>query len=139
MKKINVGNDQAVWRKALGKQLKKSEKKKQPLNHPKKMVWHNRESKLPVVILDECVFSPELQDKVSGLGFNVMYLGSGLPDEAIRAYMKRNPNTVVVTSDIEFSEWFHWKQCFLIEQKTPEHEVAGLINEYMWIYKEEAK
>jgi len=139
LKKIIVGNDQAKWRKALGKQLKKSEKKKQPLNHPKKMVWHNRESKLPVVILDECVFSPELQDKVSGLGFNVMYLGSGLKDEAIRAYMKRNPNTVVVTSDIEFSEWFHWKQCFLIEQKTPEHEVAGLINEYMWIYKEEAK
>ena len=139
MKKINVGNDQAVWRKTLGKQLKKSEKKKHPLNHPKKMVWHDKESKLPVVILDECVFSPELQDKVSGLGFNVMYLGSGLPDEAIRVYMKRNPNTVVVTSDIEFSEWFHWKQCFLIEQQIQEHEVARLIDEFMWVHKEEAK
>ena len=103
------------------------------------MVWYDRESKLPVVILDECVFSSELQDKVSGLGFNVMYLGSGLPDESIRAYMKVNPNTVIITSDVEFSEWFTWKQCFLIEQKTPEHEVAGLINEFMWIHKEEAK
>jgi len=139
MKKINVGNDQALWRKALGKEIKKNAKKKHPQNHPKKMVWHDRESKLPVVILDECVFSSELQDNVSGLGFNVMYLGSGLPDEAIRAYMKVNPNTVIITSDVEFSEWFTWKQCFLIEQKTPEHEVAGLINEFMWIHKEEVK
>ena len=145
MRKINIGNDQAKWRKTLGKtirklELKKTEqKKKQPKDHPKKMVWYDRESKLPVVILDECVFSSELQDKVSGLGFNVMYLGSGLPDESIRAYMKVNPNTVIITSDVEFSEWFTWKQCFLIEQKTPEHEVAGLINEFMWIHKEEVK
>ena len=139
MRKINIGNDQAKWRKVLGKEIKKNAKKKHPLNHPKKTVWHDRESKLPVVILDECVFSSELQDKVSGLGFNVMYLGSGLPDESIRAYMKVNPNTVIITSDVEFSEWFTWKQCFLIEQKTPEHEVAGLINEFMWIHKEEVK
>ena len=61
MKKIIVGNDQAIWRKALGKELKKSENKKLPLKHAKKMVWFDKESKIPIVILDECVFSPELQ------------------------------------------------------------------------------
>jgi len=150
MRKINIGNDQAKWRKTLGKALRKSElknaeikkaeqKKKHSKDHPKKMIWHNKESKIPAIILDECVFSPELQDKVSALGFNVLYLGSGLSDEQIRAYMKDNPNTVIITSDVEFSEWFTWKQCFLIEQKTPEHEVVGLIDEFMWIHKEEAK
>ena len=150
MKKINIGNDQAKWRKTLGKALRKSElsktelksvvqKKRHPKDHPEKMIWHNKESKIPAIILDECVFSPELQNKVSALGFNVLYLGSGLSDEQIRAYMKVNPNTVIITSDVEFSEWFTWKQCFLIEQKTPEHEVAGLINEFMWVHKEEAK
>ena len=150
MKKIIVGNDQAKWRKVLGKELKKSElskaelknvvkKKKHPKDHPKRMIWHNKESKIPAVILDECVFSPELQDKVSALGFNVLYLGSGLSDAQIRVYMKDNPNTVIITSDVEFSEWFTWKQCFLIEQKIPEHEVVNLINEFMWIHKENAK
>ena len=150
MRKINIGNDQAKWRKVLGKEIKKSEfnkaelkkteqKKRHPKDHPKRMIWHNKESKIPAIILDECVFSPELQDKVSALGFNVLYLGSGLSDEQIRAYMKDNPNTVIITSDVEFSEWFTWKQCFLIEQKTPEHEVAGLIDEFMWIHKEEAQ
>ena len=145
MRKIYIGNDQAKWRKTLGKtirklELKKTEqKKKQPKDHPKKMIWHNKESKIPAVILDECVFSPELQDKVSALGFNVLYLGSGLSDEQIRAYMKDNPNTVIITSDVEFSEWFTWKQCFLIEQKISEYETSMLIKEFMWIHVEEAK
>ena len=150
MRKVNIGNDQAKWRKVLGKELKKSElskaelknvvkKKKHPKDHPKRMIWHNKESKIPAVILDECVFSPELQNKVSALGFNVLYLGSGLSDAQIRVYMKDNPNTVIITSDVEFSEWFTWKQCFLIEQKIPEHEVVNLINEFMWIHKENAK
>ena len=150
MRKINIGNDQAKWRKVLGKEIKKSEfnkaelkkteqKKRHPKDHPKRMIWHNKESKIPAIILDECVFSPELQDKVSALGFNVLYLGSGLSDEQIRAYMKVNLNTVIVTSDVEFSEWYTWKQCFLIEQKIQEHEVARLIDEFMWIHKEEAK
>ena len=157
MKKIIVGNDQAKWRKALGKMIKEENKetkkvilkkpklnkpkfnKKHPFDHPKRMIWHNKESKIPAVVLDECVFSPELQNKVSALGFNVLYLGSGLSDAQIRVYMKDNPNTVIITSDVEFSEWFTWKQCFLIEQKIPEHEVVNLINEFMWIHKENAK
>ena len=150
MKKINIGNDQAKWRKTLGKALRKSElsktelksvvqKKRHPKDHPEKMIWHNKESKIPAIILDECVFSPELQNKVSALGFNVLYLGSGLSDEQIRAYMKVNPNTVIITSDVEFSEWFTWKQCFLIEQKISEYETSMLIKEFMWIHVEEAK
>ena len=139
MRKINIGNDQAKWRKVLGKEIKKNAKKKHPKDHPEKMIWHNKESKIPAIILDECVFSPELQNKVSALGFNVLYLGSGLSDEQIRTYMKVNPNTVIITSDVEFSEWFTWKQCFLIEQKISEYETSMLIKEFMWIHVEEAK
>ena len=150
MKKIYIGNDQSKWRKTLCKAIRKSElkntelkkaeqKKRHPKDHPEKMIWHNKESKIPAIILDECVFSPELQNKVSALGFNVLYLGSGLSDEQIRAYMKVNPNTVIITSDVEFSEWFTWKQCFLIEQKISEYETSMLIKEFMWIHVEEAK
>ena len=57
MKKINVGNDQHLWRKALGKQLKKSEKHKKAKNqkHGRKMLWSDKESKIPTIILDECI------------------------------------------------------------------------------------
>ena len=66
-------------------------------------------------------------------------MGSGLQDDAIRNYMKRTPNTVLITADKEFDAHFSWKQCFLCDNEVPEHELVGLINEFMWIHKEEAK
>ena len=44
MKKIIVGNDQAIWRKALGKELKKSEKKNRKIkNKTNKIDKHLKE------------------------------------------------------------------------------------------------
>ena len=85
MKKINVGNDQHLWRKALGKQLKKSEKHKKAKNqkHGRKMLWSDKESKIPTIILDECIYSDTLHEKVHALGYNVIFMGSGLPDDKI--------------------------------------------------------
>ena len=62
MRKIDIGNDQAKWRKTLGKALRKSElskaelknvvqKKKQSKDHPKRMIWHNKESKIPAIMI----------------------------------------------------------------------------------------
>lgn len=141
MKKVIVGNDQHIWRKTLAKELKRSESKKKSKNkkHEKKMMWFDKESKIPTVLIDECVWSQSLQEKVHKLGFNVLFMGSGLQDDAIRNYMKRTPNTVLITADKEFDAHFSWKQCFLCDNEVPEHILVGLINEFMWIHKEEAK
>ena len=141
MKKINVGNDQHLWRKALGKQLKKSEKHKKAKNqkHGRKMLWSDKESKIPTIILDECIYSDTLHEKVHALGYNVLFMGSGLPDDKIREYIMQNPKTVLVTADKEFDAHFSWKQCFLCENEQPGHELVPLIKEFMWIHEEEAK
>ena len=140
-RKINVGNDQHLWRKALGKQLKKTEKRKNNKNqkHDKKMMWFDKESKIPIILLDECIYSESLHEKVHDMGFNVLFMGSGLPDDKIREYIMQNPKTVLVTADKEFDAHFSWKQCFLCNNEQPEHELLNLINEFMWIHKEEAK
>ena len=103
------------------------------------VTWFDRNSELPVIILDECLYSPELQRRISGMGYNVLFLGSGLGDESIRAYMLSNPNTVLITADQEFDSWFSWKQCLLVQQTTPLHELVKVVDQFMGIYKGDAK
>jgi len=77
---------------------------------------------------------------VSKLGYNVLFLGSGLSDDSIRAYMSSNPNTVLITADLEMDEWFHWKRCHLISPQTmPLHMMVIEIHQFMWVHKEDAK
>ena len=115
-------------------------RQRQILSHPKTMIWFDRNSDLPVVILDECLYSPELQQRVSKMGYNVLFLGSGLSDESIRAYMSSSQNTVLITADQEMDEWFHWKKCHLIYPQTmPIHKMVVEIDQFMWIHKEDEK
>ena len=118
---------------------RKSKKKRKNKKQKKNMMWFDRESKMPTIIIDECIWSHSLQKRVYRLGFNVLYLGDGLQDGSIRHYMMRKPNTVLITADKEFDAHFNWKQCFLCENEMPEHELVGLINEFMWQYRESAK
>ena len=108
---------------------------KQVFSHPRTMIWNDRSSDLPVVILDECLYSPELQQRISKMGYNVLFLGSGLSDESIRAYMSSNPNTVIITADREMDEWFSWKKSLLIQQTTPTHEMVAVIDAFMSVHK----
>jgi hypothetical protein len=103
------------------------------------MLWADRESNLPVIILDECIYSPELQHRLCNIGYNTLFLGSGLPDSAIRSYMQSNADTVLITADNEFDSWFSWKQCMLVQQTTPLHELVKITDEFMWQFKEDAK
>ena len=152
--KISIGNDQELWKKTLEKTLDKNEKTKKKVKHikksekrrneknkkhGKKMLWNDKDSLLPTIILDECIYSESLHEKVNALGYNVLFMGSGLPDDKIREYIMQNPKTVLVTADKEFDAHFSWKQCFLCENEQPEHELVPLIKEFMWIHEEEAK
>lgn len=151
--KISIGNDQELWKKTLEKALdknektkkkvkhiKKSEKRKKAKNkkHGKKMLWNDKDSLLPTIILDECIYSESLHEKVNALGYNVLFMGSGLPDDSIRSYMRKNPKNVLITKDKEFDAHFNWKECLLVNQM-PDHELLELIKAFMWIYEEEAE
>jgi rRNA-processing protein FCF1 len=152
--KISIGNDQELWKKTLEKaldknektkkkvkQIKKSEKRKKAKNkkHGKKMLWNDKESLLPTIILDECIYSESLHEKVNALGYNVLFMGSGLPDDSIRSYMRKNPKNVLITADKEFDAHFTWKECLMCENQMPDHELLELIKAFMWIYEEEAE
>ena len=152
--KISIGNNQELWEKTLEKaldknektkkkvkQVKKSEKRKKAKNkkHGKKMLWNDKDSLLPTIILDECIYSESLHEKVHALGYNVLFMGSGLPDDSIRSYMRKNPKNVLVTADKEFDAHFNWKECFLCENKQPDHVLIPLIKAFMWVYEEEAE
>ncbi len=152
--KISIGNDQELWKKTLEKtldknektkkkvkQFKKSEKRKKAKNkkHGKKMLWNDKDSLLPTIILDECIYSESLHEKVNALGYNVLFMGSGLPDDSIRSYMRKNPKNVLITADKEFDAHFTWKECLMCENQMPDHVLIPLIKAFMWVYEEEAE
>lgn len=118
------------------KTKKKKKKKPKDKKHGKKIIWNDKESKVPLIILDECIYSPELQQKVAGMGYNVAFLGSGLSDGQIRTYMIKNQNTVLITIDVEFDSWFEWKRSLLLFKNKSINEMSRLINEFMWIHKQ---
>ena len=103
------------------------------------MSWSDRSSRLPVIILDECIYSPKLQEHLSNMGYNVLFLGSGLADQAIRDYMRSNPKTVLITADQEFDAWFSWRQSLLIQQTMPTHEMVVVIAAFMSVHKGDAQ
>ena len=101
----------------------------------KRLVEGDKERKTPLIVLDECVYSPQLQDKLGKMEYNVMFLGSGLPDSKIREYMDINEKTVLVTADVEFDSWFSWKRCLLIAKHEGIQRLTKLIDEFMWRFK----
>ena len=58
---------------------------------------------IPKIIVDECVTSLKLLEKIQEIGYNVEYLGRGLPDEEIFKTVEEQ-NAVLVTEDKEFHD-----------------------------------
>ncbi len=56
---------------------------------------------IPKIIVDECVANSTLIKKIKELGYNVWYLGRGLPDDEIFKVVKEQ-NAILVTEDEEF-------------------------------------
>jgi predicted nuclease of predicted toxin-antitoxin system len=56
---------------------------------------------IPKIIVDECVASKTLLEKIQEQGYNVWYLGKGLPDEEIFKIVEEQ-KAILVTEDEEF-------------------------------------
>jgi hypothetical protein len=85
---------------------------------------------LKEIIIDECIYSLELMDRLKKEGINAKYLGYGKQDIDIERYMIRNPTAVLVTADTEFDTHFGWDKSLLIESNDSLNDKVVLIKSF---------
>lgn len=92
---------------------------------------------IPTIILDENINSKKLRNGLKKAGFKVMFLGKGVDDMDIKRYMEKNPNSILITGDIELDFSMPHDRSFLVEHYEKPHVLLGLIIHYMWQFNSE--
>jgi len=83
--------------------------------------------------LDECITNPKLIEKVREEGYDVIYLGRGLPDWKIFEFVIEKKG-ILVTEDREFHEWTRMNDldpCFISKDEKNLMISVGLIKKHM--------
>ena len=81
------------------------------------------------IIIDECIYSVELMDRLLQEGLNVKYLGYGKQDIDIERYVLRN-ECLLVTADTEFDTHFGWNTSLLIKSSDKLADKVKLIKSF---------
>lgn len=82
-----------------------------------------------LIIIDECIYSEKLMEKLEEEGLNIKYLGYGKKDDEIERYVKRY-DTLLVTADTEFDTHFGWNQSLLINSNDSLQDKVQLIRAF---------
>lgn len=85
------------------------------------------------VIIDECVFSQKFMLKLKKAipNHEFIYLGRGLADMQIERYMMNNPDSVLITADVEFDTHFGFDRSILIESNDPMNENVHIVKAWL--------
>lgn len=89
----------------------------------------------PKIILDENINSKKLRIALRKKGYTVLYLGSGILDIDIKRFMEKNPDTILITADVELDRYFPDNRSFLVEAYSKPLVLLPLICHYMWRFK----
>lgn len=86
-----------------------------------------------MIVIDECVYSQAFERRLKKAlpKYDVLYLGSGIPDSEIEKFVMANTNAVLVTADSEFDAHFDWKRSLYISSDDSIRDRINLIKSWL--------
>ena len=95
---------------------------------------------IPKIIVDECVASEKILEKIQECGYNVLYLGKGLSDDEIFKIIEKQ-KAVLVTEDEEFYDRVQkdkptYDPIFIVRNTEKIMENIGVIQRHMKRFEE---
>lgn len=83
------------------------------------------------LIIDECLRSKKLIKALNLEKIQYKFLDAGTPDSDIVTYMWLNPDTILVTEDVELNNQFSWDRSMLMSSRDPTPDKIRLIRAFI--------
>lgn len=88
------------------------------------------DSEIPEIVIDECIACSKLIRGLTKIGYQVTFLGQGVPDSQILSYVKTN-NAVLISQDNELETSLYWNKSLLIENEYSPRDNLRIIESWM--------